>query len=926
MVTLMKLQSAKHKYMALSFILPLAGLLVLRLISSITFEGAYSMLYSDCYHQYYPFFVAYRKALLSGESLLYSWNVGMGMDYLGLISYYLASPLNLLSVLVPEGWLLGYFSLLMPLKLSFASLFFSIFLKNIFHREDFSLCLFGCLYALCAWALGYQWNIMWLDTFALLPLVVLGMHMMLKERKFLLYTICLFLSIAANYYVGFFVCIFIFLLFFCYEICHWQGFSRFFSDFLCIALFSVIAIGMTAFLSFPALSALQATQSSVNRFPEGFKLNITKDNTIKGLLDAMRSVAGNMNGGVELTFKEGLPNIYCGIITNLLVFLFLVNKNIDLRKKLCCVFLLLFFNLSFIIRQLDFIWHGFHFTNMIPYRFSFLYSFVALYMAYEAWLHRHEMSLWQIVLSCVLTVGLVLCSDEIKVFWELVTGKTQLQPWGIQENVISNLRTIFSGCAYVLFNFLFVTAYTAVLIYGRKKQAPAAENLEEVFLWEERDNTRKQMTTFVAWGVIAVELIMILINFGIWFPGTNVSNYPKGTADAKAVVEHMHASEADALFYRAETTHSQTLNDGALNGYNGISAFTSSANVKVTEFMRAFGYGAKNTYNRYCFEESSPVANLFLNLKYMIDRDDVEKENPYFDEVYHSGNVHLLRNNAYLPLGFLTNSQIVNLDFTDDSNRFQFQNNVMSAATGIAKNNFNIISGYCLTILGSDMTLNAQNQTGYCSYETNGKSGSLTYRYIPDQEGLFCFYLDQTKRNSFSVYVNDAETPVYSESYSLPQMLSVCKVLPGDMIEIRFRCAANESGTINVCAAILDEKTFRQSYDVLAASPLVLTTFENTYVEGNIQCNRDGVLYTSIPQDGNWSATVDGNPAEIVLIGNAMIGLSLSKGQHTVAFTYRNAAFTLGWMISLACTAALIGCYFIHYRPKFKRVKGKYEK
>ena len=34
----------------------------------------------------------------------------MGMDYLGLISYYLASPLNLLSVLVPEGWLLEFFS------------------------------------------------------------------------------------------------------------------------------------------------------------------------------------------------------------------------------------------------------------------------------------------------------------------------------------------------------------------------------------------------------------------------------------------------------------------------------------------------------------------------------------------------------------------------------------------------------------------------------------------------------------------------------------------------------------------------------------------------------------------------------------------------------------------------------------------------
>ena len=61
------------------------------------------------------------------------------------------------------------------------------------------------------------------------------------------------------------------------------------------------------------------------------------------------------------------------------------------------------------------------------------------------------------------------------------------------------------------------------------------------------------------------------------------------------MIRYMHEREKNNLFFRAETTHSQTLNDGALNGYNGISAFTSSANVKTTVFMKALGYGAKNT-------------------------------------------------------------------------------------------------------------------------------------------------------------------------------------------------------------------------------------------------------------------------------------------------------------------------------------------
>ena len=180
----MKLEKRKKwNYPAIGFAIPCLGMLFLMAVSQYVPFGKYSMLYSDMYHQYYPFFVAFRNALREGRGLLYTWSVGLGMDYLGLIAYYLASPLNLLSVLVPEGWLLGYFSLLVPIKLGLAGLFFSLFLKRIFHRDDFSVSVFGAFYGLCAWALGYQWNVMWLDTFALLPLVTLGTVSLLKEKK-----------------------------------------------------------------------------------------------------------------------------------------------------------------------------------------------------------------------------------------------------------------------------------------------------------------------------------------------------------------------------------------------------------------------------------------------------------------------------------------------------------------------------------------------------------------------------------------------------------------------------------------------------------------------------------------------------------------------------------------------------------------------
>ncbi len=894
--------------LALAFCLPCLLMLFVMLISGYEPFGQYSMLYSDMYHQYYPFFVAFRQALRSGESLLHSWSVGLGMDYLGLISYYLASPLNLLSVLVPEGWLLEFFSLLMPVKLGLAGLFFTIFLKGIFGKKDLSIALFGGFYGLCAWTLGFQWNIMWLDTFALLPLVALGTVSLLRDKKFALYTLTLFLSVYANYYIGFFVCIFVFLLFFVYEICRWRGWKRFLGDLLRIALFSLLAIGMTAILTLPAFAALQTTQSSVNKFPTSFRLNIASSHTILGLLDAMRQVTGNMGGAIEPNFKEGLPNLYCGVGSIFLAFLYLMAKNVKTRDKICAVSLLLFFNVSFIIRQLDYIWHGFHFTNMIPYRFSFLYSFVLLYMAYRGWLLRRKFGLWQMLLAGLLT-GLVLsCNKDLTATTDVTLLSLELQlP------------------VYILYNAFFLVLYTAVFAYGAwkhplKEDAPEEEKRLE---WTAR-NSRRENARVLALAFVMVELVATVTAFGLYFPGTNVKNYPKGTEAAASMIRYMKERERNNLFYRAETTHSQTLNDGALNNYHGVSAFTSSANVKTTEFMKALGYGAKNTYNRYCFEESSPVANLFLNLKYMIERDGKEKGSTYFADVHHFKDVHLLENNAYLPLGFLANRELADLDFGSSNGSFSFQNDLFTAATGVDVPVWHRMQGENTSIIGTGVTITESNQSGFCDYEGAASGSSITYSYISDRDGFCCIHLDLPKRNDYYVVVNGVE--LYKETISLPQMIAVGDLKAGDILDIRIACKDGENSTMTVTAAVLNDQLFRDGYEVLAAAQMELLAFENTFVEGIINCDREGLLYTSIPQNGNWTVKVDGQPADITLVGDVMVGVELTEGSHMVSFRYHNPAFGLGWKISLGCGILFLVLIRVFCQPDWQSLRKKHHK
>ena len=912
------LEKNKYSYLAAAFAIPFLGMCFIMLISGFEPFGSSSMLYSDMYHQYYPFFVDFRRALLSGESLLWNWSVGMGMDYLGLISYYLASPLYLLSVFVPEEFLLEYFSMLTPIKLGLASLFFAIFLKQTFHRNDLSIAVFGSFYGLCAWALGYQWNIMWLDTFALLPLVVLGTVSLIRDRKVILYTATLFLSIYSNYYIGFFTCIFVFLLFFIYEFCRWRGFKRFFMDLCRIAVFSLLAIGMTMILELPALAALQNTQSSVNQFPTEFRLNIASEHTWQGLLDAMRQVAGNMGAGIIPSFKEGLPNVYSGVGTIVLAFLFLTAKPVKLRDKICAVGLLLFFNLSFIIRQLDYIWHGFHFTNMIPYRFSFLYSFVMLYMAYRAYLLHRSFKTWQYVVSGFLTVAVLLCSESMdaSVSVHLYDVLPFAGSMGLENIPLVNLRY------YILINGLLVLMYLFAFSYGLTRvTGPKDATPEQHRHIVKRQISRRNTAVRSLASVMIAELAVNLVCFGICFGGTSVKNYPQGTTYTASQIRYMKERERDNLFYRAEVTHTQTLNDGALNAYNGISTFTSSANVRVTEFMQALGYGAKNTYNRYCYEESSPIANLFLNLKYMIERSGDVEPNNYFTEIHRYGDVALQENNAYLPLGFLANTQLANAELPISGNRFVTQNNLMAAATGIQGEYWIPMSGSTLDIHSDSVELKSTSaKSGFTSYEATS-AGTVVYTYTADREGFLCIDLNLPKRNSFNVYLNG--THLYVESYSLPQMLAVAQLVPGDVVEIRFSCKANESSTISVNACQLDDTLFQQAYEVLAASTLDLTEFSTTYVEGSIEANRDGLLYTSIPQDGNWNVRVDGYEVEPVLVGNAMIGVPMTGGQHTVTFSYQNKAFDLGWKISLGCFLTFLLLVWFFYRPTFDR-KGKY--
>ncbi len=917
----------QFNFCILGFLIPfiLTGLAILLRAFSIEAGSTqvFSLLHSDAYYQYFPFFVDFRQSILSGEGMVYSWDMGMGTDYLGLYAYYLGSPLNWLTLLIPETWMLDFYTFLVPVRLGLAGLFFSIFLKKTFNRNDISIALFGAFYATCAWAVGYLWNVMWLDTFALLPLVVLGTVKLLRERKFILYTVSLFFAIAINYYIGFFVCIFTLLVFICYEICRWKGFKRFCIDLSLMALFSILAIGMTAVITLPAYANLQTTVSSVNKFPALSEMEIAEEASIKGFFQAFVKVATNSFAGMEPNYKNsatkgGLPNIYCGVFTVIFGMLFLTTKQVKWRDRICAVLMIVFLNCSYILSFLDYIWHGFHFTNEIPNRFSFVQSFVMLYIAYRAWLLRRRMRLWQIFAAAAAALVCLFLSPGMEVLKEALATSSGDFP----------TRKFIYPIINIFFIALYLGCMAVIIIRSRPNRKRDA-----IRAWYQNRKLRRALGTLGLVCVICAELLLNICYFGVNLRVQNLAGYPRGGQNAAQMIQYAKDREPENSFFRMEAAQHQSYNDGALNNYYGITTFSSAANESVTNFLRAMGLSGYKTYNRIAYYETSPISNLFLNIKYVLERQNYVENNPYFTDVQSSGKVHLMENNYYLPVGFMVAPAMKDIYVNEAGEiiaggTFAGQNDLLSAALGRDVTAFTTLPDSQLSIsANSYVTLSNQNGTS-CDYKSTSAQGRVFYNFKIDQEGLLCIRHQMPGKNKFTVSYKAAGSDfvkLHDDTHNgLAYISSICQVYPGDEIQVTIECKANESQKLGLTGAILDEQVFRDAYSQLSESVFNVTKFENTLIEGTIDCKQGGLLYTSIPQvKDNWQIFVDGEKAEITLIGNTMIGVMLDEGTHSITFRYQNKALILGAGVSIGCGLIFVGIIlFVHILNK--KAKGKY--
>ena len=874
---------SNNLFIILAFLVPFVLMTTAFALMKVSPFGDQQILVTDLWHQYFPFLVDFQDKLKHGESLFWSWTQGAGVNYFALMSYYLASPLNFFSVFIPSEWLREFLMFSVVIKVACAGMFMAIFLRSVFKKNDFSLVLFGCCFSFCAFFMGYYWNTIWLDTVCITPLVVLGAVKLLTENKFRLYVVTLALSLLANYYIGLFTCIFVLLIFIAYNIVKWENVKTFFTKLLRMGVFSLIAIGITAFFLLPAFFGLQNTNASGSSFPSTFSINIGKSNDLLGVLTAIQQILSNFITFISPATKEAdaLPNIACGTVSIVLGILFLTSKKIRLKEKIVDMCLIFFMILSCIIRQLDYIWHGFHFTNMIPYRFSYLISFVLVVMAFRAFMLIDFSSCWDVLLAALGSTLVILFAI------------------GTQE-------------AYTIIG----TAVVALVVCTM------------LFLYTRRIVPKQVLLIVLAVVVIGESGATAYIGVKTTTV-TGTYDYPRGGETTKQVINYMNSLEENTTeLWRAETTSTQTLNDGSLNGYNGLSMFNSMANVDTTRFFENFGMMGWKSGNRYTYAEGSPVTNVFMNLKYIISRDGIYRNTYDLSEAYAVGNEKLLKNDHYIPMGFMVNNNLtqwVENDNEDQFNPFDQQNEFFKLATGI---NENVYTSLDVVSQGHyDYNKFPVSKTSYGNYSFSCTDASITphvkWNYEAPEDGLYCMYAKISGGDNVTVMQNDA---AQSSTYGMgrPYIACIGYFNKGDKISVYSQLEQGQSGSAQVYVNLLNQEVFEKGYEKISKDVMTTESLTGSSMEGTIDVSEDGLFYTSIPYEEGWTAVVDGKEVEITPVGGSLLAFPLLKGSHEIKLYYYPKGFWPGFAVTTICLLTFAGlCAYTYIIKKKKKATVK---
>lgn len=872
----MKILRDKYSYLVLTFTIPLLIMWTIYIIMGVYPFGNNSVLVLDLNGQYVYFFEELREKLLSGGNLLYTWSRSLGGEFMGIFAYYVASPFALLTLIFPKDHITEALLCMILLKTGSMGLSMGIYLHNSHPSKKINIVIFSCMYALTAYAVVQAHNTMWIDNLIMLPLLTLGIENLITKRRFKLFVITLSVAVLTNFYIGYMMCIYVAVYFIYYYFAHnvndennfYMERRHFIKSIARIAVYSAIAISIAMVIIYPTYYSLQfgKTEFSQTSYDVYEKFSF---------LDMFYKL---FPGSYDTVRPEGLPFLYCGILTLLLLPVYFFSNGVKAREKMCTAGIIAFFLFSFNCSVIDIVWHGLQKPNWLNYRYSFMLCFILLITAYKAFCNFSKSNYRIVIFTATLLIGGLLAAQVQK------------------HDYIRDIDCVWISIICIVIICFALHAFRYGYIGSGAKSILLIAVCLELFL-SGLVNT------------IALDEDVVI---------SSRDSYNNYISEMQPLVDYVKNYD-NSPFYRMEKTNHRKTNDSMALGYYGISGSTSTLNSSVISLLADLGYTSKSHWSKYV--GGNIISDSLVGIKYVITDED-RYDNDY--QSIFNGNVYSIYKNGYaVSLAAAVNEKYQTLDLEQYATAFDFLDAIVGSMIG-KEGDTGLFTELILKDTNSK-NCDISNISGHKKYKVTKSSvaADITYTVEATADGDVYMFLptDYSRElrltvngNDYGIYLNEGSCMKYIGTYSKGDLINVVLTLKEDDCYIK-------NGTTMFCT--MNKDAVYQALSDISSNQYEITSFSDTHIEGVVTTTEEkNTLYTSIPYDKGWHVYVDGEETTIFKTAGALLTAELEPGTHTVVFKYLPDSFVIGAIVTvcgLAAFAAAVAVDRIYTRRRRMR-------
>lgn len=848
----------KENQMWLSFLLPALILLISYFCFGVYPIDKQSVLSLDLNGQYVYYYDHMYDVLYGDESLFYSWSRNLSGEWMGIIGYYLASPFNFIVWLFPRAHILDGLLTMMCVKVGAIGLCMSIYLSRSRKCTKLSTVLFSICYALCAYTVVQTMNPMWLDGVMILPVICLGIERFVDQRRFRLLVFAWVYGFVTCFYIGYMLAIFSVIYFMLYMVItrHSEARENFFKIAVSILGLGVVAVMISAFMIIPVYESLSYGKFAFSTPDYSLKENFP-------FIELLDKILPNSYDTVRMS---GLPFLYCGTITILLIPSYFFCHKIRRSERIGYAAVLLLLTLCMYIRPVDMIWHGGQMPNWLPYRYSFIICFLLTVIAARAFDKIKELDTKCIGITAAVWFAIMVYQENMDNFVkDLNNGR----------DTLNNFSTIIPAMI-ILFTI------TAVVLQLRRS-----------FNMDFRRN-RTRMFSFIIIGVICSEAIYNTTT-QIYTQHKDIvySNRPSYLNVILPLRETVNEiKEKDDGFYRIEKQFFRTVNDPLAVNMYGLSHSSSTLNAKPIELLKRLGFTARSHYTRY--SGATVITSSLFGVKYELSTD-----NNTTDDVRNGKEIKVTENEYALPICYLGEKEALDLHLSE-FNPFEAQTELLNTLIG---KDYEYYARIDNTSLETSNITQGNTSDGHRSFKKTdtANAASLTYTFTMTKTGDLYMYLPSTYERTIDVSVNGQSKGKYFEGDN-NYMRNFGRFSQGENITVKFSLTKDNLYFREAEFYIGDGEVMKQGLTELLEinKDTRCELSSKTNVVSKVSCDRDMTFFTTIPVEKGWKIYVDGVKTEYHETVDSLIAVPLTAGTHTVEMKFTTAGYPAAIFISAA--------------------------